>query len=216
MAGKWGVIVVDMQGDFTEWKKGSLAVPGSDERYVRNVEIATRRFSDMGLPIFGSQDWHPPNHISFATSHPGRRPLDVITIDGRTQVLWPPHCVQGTEKARILIDNNLFLAVVKKAQSPAIDSYSAFQDEGGTKTELETMLRTNGVERLIIYGLATDYCVRATALDGLSAGYRVTIVEDLCRGVSPDTTSSALAEMKKKGVRLVPSLEGMIEKIGAP
>jgi len=216
MAGKWGVIVVDMQGDFTEWKKGSLAVPGSDERYVRNVEIATRRFSDMGLPIFGSQDWHPPNHISFATSHPGRRPLDVITIDGRTQVLWPPHCVQGTEKARILIDNNLFLAVVKKAQNPAIDSYSAFQDEGGTKTELETMLRTNGVERLIIYGLATDYCVRATALDGLSAGYRVTIVEDLCRGVSPDTTSSALAEMKKKGVRLVPSLEGMIEEIGAP
>ena len=216
MAGKWGVIVVDMQGDFTEWKKGSLAVPGSDERYVRNVEIATRRFSDMGLPIFGSQDWHPPNHISFATSHPGRRPLDVITIDGRTQVLWPPHCVQGTEKARILIDNNLFLAVVKKAQSPAIDSYSAFQDEGGTKTELETMLRTNGVERLIIYGLATDYCVRATALDGLSTGYRVAIVEDLCRGVSPDTTSSALAEMKKKGVRLVPSLEGMIEKIGAP
>jgi len=216
MAGKWGVIVVDMQGDFTEWKKGSLAVPGSDERYVRNVEIATRRFSDMGLPIFGSQDWHPPNHISFATSHPGRRPLDVITIDGRTQVLWPPHCVQGTEKARILLDNNLFLAVVKKAQSPAIDSYSAFQDEGGTKTELETMLRTNGVERLIIYGLATDYCVRATALDGLSTGYRVAIVEDLCRGVSPDTTSSALAEMRKKGVRLVPSLEGMIEEIGAP
>ena len=216
MAGKWGVIVVDMQGDFTEWKKGSLAVPGSDERYVRNVEIATRRFSDMGLPIFGSQDWHPPNHISFATSHPGRRPLDVITIDGRTQVLWPPHCVQGTEKARILIDNNLFLAVVKKAQNPTIDSYSAFQDEGGTKTELETMLRTNGVERLIIYGLATDYCVRATALDGLSTGYRVAIVEDLCRGVSPDTTSSALAEMRKKGVRLVPSLEGMIEKIGAP
>ncbi len=216
MAGKWGVIVVDIQGDFTEWKKGSLAVPGSDERYVRNVEIATRRFSDMGLPIFGSQDWHPPNHISFATSHPGKRPLDVITIDGRTQVLWPPHCVQGTEKARILIDNNLFLAVVKKAQNPAIDSYSAFQDEGGTKTELETMLRTNGVERLIIYGLATDYCVRATALDGLSAGYRVAIVEDLCRGVSPDTTSSALAEMRKKGVRLVPSLEGMIEEIGAP
>src|SRR5208283_3823223 len=117
MVGKWGVIVTDVQGDFTEWKKGSLAVPGSDEAYVKSAETATRHLSKMGLPIFGTQDWHPPGHTSFAVNHPGKKPFETITIESRTQVLWPAHCVQGTENARILIDNNLFLAVVKKAQN---------------------------------------------------------------------------------------------------
>ncbi len=213
MAAKWGVIVIDIQGDFTEWKKGSLAVPGSDEGYVRNAEAATRRLKKAGLLIFGTQDWHPPDHVSFASSHPGKKPFDTIEIKGRTQVLWPPHCVQGTENARILIDNNLFLAVVKKAQNPALESYSAFQDEGGIKTEMETILRINGVEKLVIYGIATDYCVRATALDGLLAGYPVTVVEDLCRGVSPDSTASALVEMRGKGVRLVSTLDEILREI---
>ena len=199
MRGKWGVIAIDIQGDFTEWKKGSLAVPGTDVGYVRKAEAATRRLKESGLLIFGTQDWHPPDHISFAANHPGKKPFDTIEIEGRTQVLWPPHCVQGTQNARILIDNNLFLAVVKKAQNPALESYSAFQDEGGIKTEMETILRINGVEKLVIYGIATDYCVRATALDGLLAGYSVTVVEDLCRGVSPDTTASALVEMRERG-----------------
>ena len=213
MAAKWGVIVTDIQGDFTEWKKGSLAVPGSDEAYVRNAEAATRRLKEAGLLIFGTQDWHPPDHISFASSHPGKKPFDTIEIRGRTQVLWPPHCVQGTENARILIDNNLFLAVVKKSQNPARESYSAFQDEGGIKTEIETILKINGVEKLVIYGIATDYCVRATALDGLTAGYPVTVVEDLCRGVSPDTTASALAEMRVRGVRLVNTPDEILREI---
>jgi nicotinamidase/pyrazinamidase len=213
MAAKWGVIVIDLQGDFTEWKKGSLAVPGSDEAYVRNAEAATGRLKKAGLLIFGTQDWHPPDHVSFASSHPGKKPFDTIEIRGRTQVLWPLHCVQGTENARILIDNNLFLAVVKKAQNPALESYSAFQDEGGIKTEMENILRINGVERLVIYGIATDYCVRATALDGLAAGYPVTVVEDLCRGVSPDTTASALVEMRGKGVRLVNTLDEILREI---
>ncbi len=214
MTGKWGVIVTDVQGDFTEWKKGSLAVPGSDEAYVKSAETATRRLSEMGLPIFGTQDWHPPGHISFANNHPGKRPFETIMIENRTQVLWPAHCVQGTENARVLIDNNLFLAVVKKAQNPAIESYSAFRDEAGVATEMETILRINGAEKLIIYGIATDYCVRATALDGLSAGYSVTVVEDLCRGVSPGTTAAALAEMKGKGVRVVRMLDEIVEEIG--
>ena len=214
MTGKWGVIVTDIQGDFTEWKKGSFAVPGSDEDYVRSVEAATRRLGQMGLPIFGTQDWHPPNHISFAVSHPGKKPFDIITIDGRTQTLWPAHCVQGTQNARILIDNNLFLAVVKKAQNPALESYSAFQDESGVRTEMETVLRVNGVDKLVIYGIATDYCVRATALDGLSAGYSMTVVEDLCRGVSPDTTAAALTEMKGKGLRVIRTLDEIVGEIG--
>lgn len=213
MKGRWGVIVVDMQGDFTEWKRGSLAVGASGEDYVRNVERSTRLLKEAGLPIFGSQDWHPPDHVSFAASHAGKKPFDTIEIDGRTQVLWPSHCVQGTENARILIDNNLFLAVVKKAQRPELESYSAFQDEGGVKTEMDAILKINGVSSLVIYGIATDYCVRATALDGRAAGYGVTVVEDLCRGVSPDTTAAALAEMREKGVRVTPSLEGILREI---
>jgi nicotinamidase/pyrazinamidase len=213
MRQKWGVIVTDVQGDFTEWKAGSLAVPDSDEGYVRSVEKATVRLRELGLPVFGTQDWHPPDHVSFADSHPGRKPFDVMEIDGRSQVLWPPHCVQGTENARVLIDNNLFLAIVKKAQNPALESYSAFQDEGGSRTEMDTVLKVNSAGKLILYGIATDYCVKATALDGVAAGYAVTVVEDLCRAVSPGTVSVSLDEMRRHGVRVVPSLDSVIPEI---
>ena len=146
MKERWGVIVIDVQGDFTEMKRGSLAVPGTGEEYVREVEEATRRLKEAGLVIFGTQDWHPAGHVSFASSHPGKKPFESIVVNGRTQVLWPPHCVQGTENARVLIDNNLFLAIVKKAQNPAFDSYSAFRDDGGAQTELDAMLRTNEIK----------------------------------------------------------------------
>lgn len=210
---KWGLIVTDVQGDFTEWKTGSLAVPGSGEGYVRGVESATRRLEELGVLIFGTQDWHPPDHVSFAANHPGKKPFDVITIDGRNQVLWPTHCVQGTENARVLIDNNLFLAVVKKAQNPALESYSAFQDEGGSKTEMNTILSLNGVRNLIVFGIATDYCVKATALDGHAAGYNVTVVSDLCRGVSPDTSDSSILEMRGVGIRVVEILDDLVAEI---
>ena len=105
-----GVIVVDMQGDFTAWKNGSLAVDGSDQDFVEQVQAATRAFADKGYRIFGTQDWHPADHISFYSNHSGRKPFDTITVEDRTQVLWPPHCIQGTENARVLVDNNLFLA----------------------------------------------------------------------------------------------------------
>ena len=216
MAGKWGVVIIDIQGDFTEWKQGSLAVPGSDEGYVKSAEAAARRFSELGIPIFGTQDWHPPDHVSFATSHPGKKSLEAITIDGKEQVLWPPHCIQGTENARLLIDNNLFLAVIKKAQHRAAESYSGFQDGRGTRTEMDTVLRINGVGKTIVFGLATDYCVKATSLDLLAAGYPVTIIEGLCRCVSVDTAAAALDEMRRKGVRIAADLEEMIEEIRRP
>ncbi|RLA99969.1 MAG: amidase, partial [Deltaproteobacteria bacterium] len=179
---KIGVIVVDVQGDFTEWKEGSLAVSGTDEAYVRQVEEATRKLRDAGFLIFATQDWHPPNHVSFYTNHPGKKPFEVIDVDGRKQVLWPPHCVQGTEGARILVDNNLFRAVVQKGRDPRYDSYSGFQDDGGQKTEMDTILRLNGIETVVVYGIATDYCVKATALDAAKAGYKVIVVKELCRG----------------------------------
>jgi len=210
-AGKIGVIVVDVQGDFTLWKSGSLAVPGSDEAYVKKVEEVTRCLKRAGFLIFGSQDWHPMEHVSFYTNHPGKKPFETIQIDDRTQVLWPPHCVQGTENARVLPDNNLFLAIVKKGQDPRFDSYSAFQDDGGRKTEMDSILKRNEIGVVVVYGIATDYCVKATALDALANGYKVIVIEDLCMGVAPDTSAKAWEEMKEKGVTVMKELD--IEKI---
>jgi nicotinamidase/pyrazinamidase len=213
MAKEWGVIVTDIQGDFTEWKKGSFAVPGSDEYYVKRAETATRRLKEVGALIFGTQDWHPSDHVSFASSHPGKKAFETITIGGRTRVLWPPHCVRGTENARVLIDNDLFLAIVKKAQDPAVESYSAFQDENGAPTEMGSILKFNGVKKVIVYGIATDYCVRTTALDLSAAGYVTTVIEGLCRGVAPDTSAAALDEMRRKGIRVVTTPDEIIEEI---
>lgn len=207
MGEKTGVIVVDIQGDFTEWKEGALAVPGTDEKYVKKANEVTKTLYKSGLPIYGSQDWHPMDHISFYTNHPGTKPLDTIEIDGRTQVLWPPHCVQGTENARILVDNKLFLAIVQKGRDKRYDSYSAFQDDGGQKTEMEAILRHNGIEEVVLYGIATDYCVRATALDAIRAGFQVTMIEELCRGVAPDTSQEALEEMKRSGAIILETFD---------
>ena len=215
MTEKWGVIVVDVQGDFTEWKNGSLAVPGTGQRYVESVENTTRHLKDKGLGIFGTQDWHPADHISFAANHKGKRPFDVITVDDRSQVLWPVHCLQGTENARVLVDNNLFLAIVKKGENAAFDSYSGFRDDGGSPTEMDTVLRRNGIGKLLIYGLATDYCVRATVLDALQSRYRITVVKDLCRGITPETTAEALDRMKQQGARIVDTLQGITDEIGS-
>ncbi|MCX5811836.1 MAG: isochorismatase family protein [Proteobacteria bacterium] len=213
MTKKWGVIVIDIQGDFTKFRQGSLAVPGSDEDYVKNVETANLQFKELGVPILGTQDWHPPDHISFVTSHPGKRPFETIMIDGGTQVLWPPHCIQGTENARVLIDNSLFLAIVKNGQDPDVESYSFFQDGKGTKTEMDTMLRVNGIEEVILYGIATEYCVRATSLDLLAASYKTTVIEGLCRGVSLEAAATALDEMRRKGARVITAFDEIIEEI---
>ncbi len=213
MSKKWGVIVVDIQGYFTKWKRGSLAVPDSDEEYVRNTEAATAKFKELGALIVGTQDWHPPDHISFATSHRGKKPFETIVIDNLEQVLWPPHCIQGTDNARVLIDNNLFLAIVKNTQDHDIESYSFFQDREGAKTEMDTILSINGVEEVIIYGIATEYCVRATALDLLAANYRTTVIESLCRAVSPEAAATALKEMRSRGIRVIFSPDHIIQEI---
>jgi len=202
-----GVIVVDMQGDFTTYKNGSLAVAGTDKAFVDKVQKSTEELSAKGYLIFGTQDWHPEDHISFFSNHAGKKPFEAIKIEDRTQVLWPPHCVQGTENARILIDNNLFLAVVKKGQDKRYDSYSGFQDDGGAKTEMNQILHKNGIKELIVYGIATDYCVKATAIDAAAAGYKVTVIEGLSKGVAPETTAQALEEMKAKGITIKEELD---------
>ena len=123
---KTGVIVVDFQADFTKFKNGSLAVEGTDEAYVKKREENTRLLKEAGFLIFGTLDWHPANHISFFTSHKGKRAFEVIKIRGKDQVLWPPHCIQDTPGAEVLLDKKLFKAFVKTATDPQFEGYSGF------------------------------------------------------------------------------------------
>ena len=197
-----GVIVVDVQGDFTTWKSGALAVEGTDAAFIEKLRNATESLKQSGHAVLATQDWHPSDHISFYTNHPGRKPFDVVDVRNTKQVLWPPHCVQGTENAKLLLDGALFDAVVKKGKDRRYDSYSGFQDDGGARTEMDGLLRKRGIRELIVYGIATDYCVRATALDAAKAGYTVTVVAGLSRGVAPDTTAKALEEMQANGIAI--------------
>ncbi len=208
-----GIIVVDVQGDFTKFKNGSLAVEGTDEAYVKAVEDQTKKLKAAGFPIFATQDWHPAKHLSFFSNHPGKKAFDVVQLHGKDQVLWPPHCVQNTPGAEILLDKKLFVATVKKGMDPQFDSYSGFQDDGGKKTDMDKLLKNKKIKTVVVYGIATDYCVRATALDAAAAGYKVIFIKNLSRGVAPDTSQKAIEEMKAKGVVVFDDLD--LEKVKA-
>lgn len=196
------VILVDVQADFTQLKNGSLAVEATGNQYVESVNDATRKLKSKGFTIVATQDFHPENHISFFNRHENKSVLDIIDIDGRSQVLWPPHCVEQSPGAEILVDSNLVDDIVRKGCDPEFDSYSGFFDDGGKATGLEKMLKHSGFKTLIIYGLATDYCVKATALDAVKTGFEAIVLETLCRGVAPDTTELALEQMAHKGIKL--------------
>ena len=208
---KIGVNVVDIQGDFTTLKNGSLAVDGTDKAYIKAVEENTKKLKEAGFPVYATQDWHPANHISFFTQHQGKKAFDVIKLRGRDQVLWPPHCVQNAPGAEILLDKKLFKAIVRKGMDPQYDSYSGFQDDGGKKTDLDKLLKEDGIKKVVLYGIATDYCVRATALHAIAARYKVIVIRNLCRGVAPDTSHRAIEEMKTKGIVVLGDLD--LEKI---
>ena len=206
--GKLAVIVVDVQGDFTTAHKGSLAAAGTDQAFLDGVIKKTAALKAAGIPVYATQDWHPANHMSFASNHKGQKPFTLFKLsDGRSQMLWPNHCVQGTEGAKLLIGQSTFVRVVQKGKDSNFDSYSGFQDDGGAKTEMDQTLKTAGVQTIIIYGIATDYCVKATAIDALEAGYKVIVVKDLCRGVAPKTSEAAWTDLKKKGADLWASLD---------
>ncbi len=180
---KQALVIVDLQNDFCPG--GSLAVPDGD-KIVPIVNDLIERFSRAGLPILATRDWHPEGHPSFKAQGG----------------LWPPHCVQNTPGARF--PPNLRLpdsaTVISKADSKEKDAYSGFEG-----TDLAALLEEAGVDRIVVCGLATDYCVRATALDGLRAGVKVTVVEDAIRGVEvqPGDAEKALAELQKAGASLV-------------
>jgi nicotinamidase/pyrazinamidase len=196
------LILVDLQYDFMPG--GALAVPDGDAV----VPLANRLQGAFEL-VVATQDWHPANHGSFAANHPGRAPGEVITLGGLPQVLWPTHCVQGSKGAELVagLDRSRIAAVLQKGCDPAIDSYSGFFDNGGRRsTGLGEFLQARGVEEVFVLGLATDYCVKFTALDALGLKFkRVSLVVDACRAVdlSPGDGEAALAAMQAAGVALV-------------
>lgn len=197
------LLVVDVQNDFCPG--GSLAVESGDEV----VGIINRIMP--GFPrVIATQDWHPPDHVSFASSHPGRRPLDVVDAGGIEQVLWPDHCVRASAGAELhpRLDAGRIGLLLRKGMRRELDSYSAFfENDHRTDTGLRHLLAGMKVRELFVCGLATDYCVRASTLDAARLGYRVTLVADACRGVDfPNgNVERALADMRKAGVRVVDS-----------
>jgi nicotinamidase/pyrazinamidase len=197
------LLVVDIQNDFLPG--GALAVPDGDQV----IPIANRLVGFFSL-ILATQDWHPANHGSFAANHLNRHPGEVINLNGIMQVLWPVHCVQGSSGAAFSaqLRTERFSKVFRKGIDPGIDSYSGFFDNGKRRsTGLAEYLRDRRVNQLFICGLATDYCVKFSALDGVDSGLRTHVIEDACRGVelNPGDSAAAIAEMRKAGVSIVES-----------
>ncbi|HEY6881933.1 MAG TPA: bifunctional nicotinamidase/pyrazinamidase, partial [Polyangiales bacterium] len=173
------LILVDLQNDFCPG--GALAVNEGD-RVVPIANALARKFE----LVVATRDFHPSTHLSFAVNHPGRHAYDVIDLDGLPQVLWPPHCVQGSAGCDFhpALERAHIDAVFPKGTDARIDSYSGFYDNGHRKaTGLGDYLQARGVERVWVLGLATDYCVKWTALDARTLGLEVHLVEDGCRGV---------------------------------
>jgi len=191
------LLVVDLQNDFLPG--GALAVPEGDA-IVRPINALAQRFAHVVL----TQDWHPAGHLSFASSHAGRAPFSMITLDYGAQVLWPDHCVQGTRGAEFsaLLDIPHAELVVRKGYRRSIDSYSAFVEaDGRTRTGLAGYLRERGFTRVFLAGLATDFCVAYSAVDARSAGFEPVVVEDACRAIDTGgSLASAWTRMQDAGV----------------
>jgi nicotinamidase/pyrazinamidase len=203
------LLLIDIQNGFCPG--GNLAVPEGDQVVpVANRLIGSGRY-DL---VVASQDWHPPGHGSFASSHPGKQPFEVGTLSGKPQMMWPDHCVAGTVDAEfhpaLDIENVDFIQ--QKGQNPAVDSYSAFRDnDQAALTGLAEYLREQGVTGLDLCGLATDYCVKFSALDAVEMlpGVEVRFVEDASRGIDPEGVRAAIEEMRLRGVGIIHSGEAI-------
>jgi nicotinamidase/pyrazinamidase len=197
------LLVIDVQRDFCPG--GRLAIADGDA-----VVPAINRLAGSFEHIFLTQDWHPPNHKSFASQHPGKQPLDQIQLGYGPQTLWPDHCVQNTPGAAF--HPNLSLEVLARAElilrkgfRAEIDSYSAFlENDKQTTTGLAGYLRERGFERIFIAGLAYDYCVRFSAVDAVRAGFKTWVIQDACRSVGPASSEEAASrELEQAGVRRI-------------
>lgn len=214
-SGRTAVIVVDLQADFTTAAEGPLAVPGTDHNYLQAVEKAVRELKEAGLPVIATQDAHPPDHVSFGANHPGRSLFETIELaDGRSQTLWPVHCVQESEGARVMMDDSFIDHLISKGGRRDFESYSAFADDGGRPTGLADLLESLGAQTLIVFGMAIDFCLGATVRDALAAGYKVIIIEELCLGISEEGSHAALAAMAQAGAQIWPRLDAaLLEKL---
>ena len=172
------LLVIDVQVDFLPG--GALGVPDGDA-VVAPINGLAKRFRHVVL----TQDWHPAGHASFATAHPGRAPFETVPLAYGAQVLWPDHCVQGMPGAGLGpgLDVPGASLVLRKGLNPAVDSYSAFAEADGTKTGLAGYLRERGVTRVVLCGLATDYCVAWSALDASAAGFAALVADDATRAI---------------------------------
>lgn len=201
------LLVVDLQPDFLPG--GALPVAGGDAVIAGIARLLT---AEAFAHRVASQDWHPPGHVSFASSHPGRKPLDVIELHGREQVLWPDHCVQGTPGARLHpdVDWRPLAAIIRKGMQPDADSYSAFRNNWDSRGErrptgLAGWLREREVTTVVCCGLARDYCVRWTAEDAVDAGFDCVFLWDLTRPVDPASDAAVRAALTRRGVTVTDS-----------
>ncbi len=194
------LIVIDVQNDFCPG--GALAVPEGDQ-CIQTINGLIAEASHVIL----TQDWHPTDHSSFVANHEGGEPFTTTELDYGTQVLWPTHCVQGSAGAEFHKDlhQNTAELVIRKGFRAGIDSYSAFyENDQKTSTGLASYLKERGFKKLTMVGLATDFCVAWSAIDGVKAGFDVTVVEAGCRAIDMDgSLANAKAAMKEAGVKLV-------------
>jgi nicotinamidase/pyrazinamidase len=196
------LLVIDVQNCFLPG--GSLAVKDGDQ-VVPVINRIAKGFTNVVM----TQDWHTNGHISFASSHAGKKPFETVDLAYGKQVLWPDHCVQGTDGASLSKDLMIPQAelVIRKGYHKDVDSYSAFTEaDGKTTTGLAAYLKARKLQRLFVAGLATDFCVAWTALDGRKAGFDVYVVEDACRGIDTQgSMAKAWTDMEKAGVKRIKS-----------
>jgi len=204
---KDALIVVDIQNDFMP--NGALPVEEGDV-IVEEINQVAQKFKNNGAKIILTQDWHPNDHKSFASTHPGKNPGDEFqTEDGAIgPVLWPDHCVQGTKGAEFHKDLNLEIAdaIIQKGTNPEIDSYSGFlENDKKSKTGLAAQLKSMDIKRIFVSGLALDYCCAYTAIDGVDFGFETYFFIDLTRGIDlpPGNISNSIDQMKKKSIKFL-------------
>jgi nicotinamidase/pyrazinamidase len=193
------LIVIDVQNDFCPG--GALAVPEGDA-----IVDGINALMAGAEAVILTQDWHPAGHSSFASSHAGRKPYDMIEMPYGPQVLWPDHCIQGSDGAEFqrALQKDAADLIIRKGFNPGIDSYSAFfENDHETPTGLEGYLRTRGITQLTMVGLALDFCVNYSAVDAARSGFDVTVRSDLCRAIDLNgSLDAALAAMRAAGVKV--------------
>jgi nicotinamidase/pyrazinamidase len=196
------LVVVDVQNCFLPG--GSLAVKAGDE-VIPVINKISKSFQNVVL----TQDWHTPGHVSFASAHEGKKPFESIKLPYGNQILWPDHCVQGTDGAAIskALDVPQAQLVIRKGFNPKVDSYSAFiEADGKLKTGLDGYLKGRGIKTIFVTGLATDFCVGWTATDARKLGFNAYVIEDACRGIDTQgSLAAAWKSMEKAGVKRIQS-----------